>query len=196
MRDQDDGSKIMKSVLIGDGAVGKTSMRRNYLGEEFIEGHLATIGVDLATKRLIFGDEVVKFVLWDLAGQPSFKQVRGHYYHGSNGIILVYSIVDRDSFYNASKWLVEAYRNLKKLPPTIIVGNKVDLRDNPKYKDTVTTEEGLEFKELFEDRLSVPALFMETSAKTGENIQSSFSALLKMMEEEEEKKGEPELFRP
>ena len=137
MRDQDDGSKIMKSVLIGDGAVGKTSMRRNYLGEEFIEGHLATIGVDLATKRLIFGNEVVKFVLWDLAGQPSFKQVRGHYYHGSNGIILVYSIVDRDSFYNASKWLVEAYRNLKKLPPTIIVGNKVDLRENPKYKDTV-----------------------------------------------------------
>jgi small GTP-binding protein len=196
MRDQDDGSKIMKSVLIGDGAVGKTSMRRNYLGEEFIEGHLATIGVDLATKRLIFGDEVVKFVLWDLAGQPSFKQVRGHYYHGSNGIILVYSIIDRDSFYNASKWLVEAYRNLKKLPPTIIVGNKVDLRENPKYKDTVTTEEGIEFKELFEDRLSVPALFMETSAKTGENIQSAFSALLKMMEEEEEKKGEPELFRP
>lgn len=196
MRDQDDGSKIMKSVLIGDGAVGKTSMRRNYLGEEFIEGHLATIGVDLATKRLIFGNEVVKFVLWDLAGQPSFKQVRGHYYHGSNGIILVYSIIDRDSFYNASKWLVEAYRNLKKLPPTIIVGNKVDLRDNQKYKDTVTTEEGLEFKELFEERLSVPALFMETSAKTGENIQGAFSALLKMMEEEEEKKGEPELFRP
>ena len=196
MRDQDDGSIIMKSVLIGDGAVGKTSMRRNYLGEEFIEGHLATIGVDLATKRLIFGEEVVKFVLWDLAGQPSFKQVRGHYYHGSNGIILVYSIIDRDSFYNASKWLVEAYRNLKKLPPTIIVGNKVDLRDNQKYKDTVTTEEGLEFKELFEERLSVPALFMETSAKTGENIQGAFSALLKMMEEEEEKKGEPELFRP
>ena len=49
MRDQDDGSLIYKAVLIGDGAVGKTSIRRNYLGEDFIEGHLATIGVDLAT---------------------------------------------------------------------------------------------------------------------------------------------------
>ncbi|MCK5152125.1 MAG: hypothetical protein KAQ65_09800, partial [Candidatus Thorarchaeota archaeon] len=75
MRDQDDGSKVMKAVLIGDGSVGKTSIRRNYLGDEFIEGHIATIGVDLATKRVLFDQEIVKFIIWDLAGQPSFKQV-------------------------------------------------------------------------------------------------------------------------
>ena len=79
MRDQDDGSRVMKSVLIGDGAVGKTSIRRNYLGEDFIEGHLATIGVDLATKRVLFNEEIVRFIIWDLAGQPSFEKVRGHY---------------------------------------------------------------------------------------------------------------------
>ena len=77
MRDQDDGSKIMKAVLIGDGAVGKTSIRRNYLGEDFIEGHLATIGVDLATKRVLFEQDIVKFIIWDLAGQPTFEKVRG-----------------------------------------------------------------------------------------------------------------------
>ena len=54
MKDQDDGSRILKAVLIGDGRVGKTSMRRNYLGDDFIEGHIATIGVDLATKRILF----------------------------------------------------------------------------------------------------------------------------------------------
>ena len=76
VRDQDDGSKIMKAVLIGDGAVGKTSIRRNYLGEDFIEGHLATIGVDLATKRVLFEQDIVKFIIWDLAGQPTFEKVR------------------------------------------------------------------------------------------------------------------------
>ena len=81
MKDQDDGSKIMKAVLIGDGAVGKTSIRRNYLGEDFTEGLIATIGVDLATKRVLFDQDIVKFIIWDLAGQPTFEKVRGHAIH-------------------------------------------------------------------------------------------------------------------
>ncbi|MCK4483579.1 MAG: GTP-binding protein [Candidatus Thorarchaeota archaeon] len=181
MKDQDDGSRVLKSVLIGDGAVGKTSIRRNYLGEDFLEGHLATIGVDLATKRVLFDKQVVKFILWDLAGQPTFEKVRGHYYHGSNGIILVYSVVDRDSFDNASKWFVEAYRNMGALPPTVIVGNKIDLRPGADASKVVTTEEGEAFTKYFIDKLEVPAVFIETSAKTGEKIQDTFTHLLKMM---------------
>ncbi|MFW9845333.1 MAG: Rab family GTPase [Candidatus Thorarchaeota archaeon] len=185
MRDQDDGSLIYKAVLIGDGAVGKTSIRRNYLGEDFIEGHLATIGVDLATKKVLFGENVVKFIIWDLAGQPTFEKVRGHYYHGCNGIILVYSVVDRDSFDNASKWLVEAYKNMGPLPPTIIVGNKIDLRPLQPKEKIVTTEQGKQFMEYFIKKLEVPAMFRETSAKTGENIMDTFEQLLKMMAEAE-----------
>lgn len=192
MKDQDDGSKILKAVLIGDGAVGKTSMRRNYLGEGFIEGHIATIGVDLATKRVLYNDEVVKFIIWDLAGQPTFEKVRGHYYRGCNGIILVYSVVDRKSFENASKWLVEAYRNMGELPPTVIVGNKIDLRSKTGSKDAVTPEEGKKFAEYFKAKLNVPAYFIETSAKTGENIQHSFTELLRMMKLAES--GESDLF--
>ncbi len=188
MRDQDDGSKIMKAVLIGDGAVGKTSIRRNYLGDEFIEGHIATIGVDLATKRVLFDNEIVKFIIWDLAGQPSFKQVRGHYYHGCNGIILVYSTVDRDSFDNASKWLVEAYKNMGPLPPTVIVGNKTDLRETVPEEERVTADEGRKFTEYFIEKLGVPAVFKETSAKTGYNIESTFNDLLRMMSESQETK--------
>ncbi|MHA2021891.1 MAG: Rab family GTPase [Candidatus Thorarchaeota archaeon] len=185
MRDQDDGSLIYKAVLIGDGAVGKTSIRRNYLGEDFIEGHLATIGVDLATKKVVFGENVVKFIIWDLAGQPTFEKVRGHYYHGCNGIVLVYSVVDRDSFDNASKWLVEAYKNMGPLPPTIIVANKIDLRPLQPADKIVTTEEGRKFMEYFIEKLEVPAIFRETSAKTGENILDTFEELLRMMAEAE-----------
>jgi small GTP-binding protein len=185
LRDQDNGSLIYKAVLIGDGAVGKTSIRRNYLGDDFIEGHLATIGVDLATKKVIFGENVVKFIIWDLAGQPTFEKVRGHYYHGCNGIVLVYSVVDRDSFDNASKWLVEAFKNMGPLPPTVIVGNKIDLRPLREADKIVTAEEGKKFMEYFIDKLEVPAIFRETSAKTGENILDTFEELLRMMSEAE-----------
>jgi small GTP-binding protein len=185
LRDQDNGSLIYKAVLIGDGAVGKTSIRRNYLGEDFIEGHLATIGVDLATKKVLFGENVVKFIIWDLAGQPTFEKVRGHYYHGCNGIVLVYSVVDRDSFDNASKWLVEAFKNMGPLPPTVIVGNKIDLRPLREADKIVTPEEGKKFMEYFIEKLGVPAIFRETSAKTGENILDTFEELLRMMAEAE-----------
>jgi len=183
MRDQDDGSKIMKAVLIGDGTVGKTSIRRNYLGEDFIEGHLATIGVDLATKRVLFEQDVVKFIIWDLAGQPTFEKVRGHYYAGCNGILLVYSVIDRESFDNASKWLVEAFKNMGPLPPTVIIGNKIDLREKLDRSKYVTPDEGKAFTQYFIDKLGVPAIFRETSAKTGANIHDTFHELLRMMNE-------------
>jgi len=183
MKDQDDGSKVMKAVLIGDGAVGKTSIRRNYLGDEFIDGHIATIGVDLATKRVLFDNEIVKFIIWDLAGQPSFRQVRGHYYHGCNGIVLVYSTVNRESFDNASKWLAEAYKNMGPLPPTVIVGNKTDLREGVPPDQRVSSEEGRKFTEYFIEKLKVPAVFKETSAKTGYNVENTFEDLLTMMSE-------------
>ncbi|MFQ5833911.1 MAG: Rab family GTPase, partial [Candidatus Thorarchaeota archaeon] len=176
---------IFKSVLIGDGAVGKTSIRRRYLGDEFIEGHLATIGVDFAQKWVSYEGATVRFVCWDLSGQPSFKQVRKHYYQGSDGIILVYSVTDRESFDNASKWLVEAYKNMEKLPPTVIVANKIDLRPTTPEGQLVSTEEGNEFVEYFIDKLGVPAIFRETSAKTGENIEDTFQELLRMMSEVE-----------
>ncbi len=188
MRDQDDGSKIMKAVLIGDGAVGKTSIRRNYLGEDFIEGHLATIGVDLATKRVLFEEDIVKFIIWDLAGQPTFEKVRGHYYSGCNGILLVFSVIDRETFDNASKWLAEAFKNMGPLPPTVIIGNKIDLRASFDKKKYVTTEEGEEFTKYFIEKLGVPAIYRETSAKTGANIQDTFHELLRMMSEAQEEK--------
>jgi small GTP-binding protein len=188
MKDQDDGSKIMKAVLIGDGAVGKTSIRRNYLGEEFTEGHIATIGVDLATKRVLFNQEIVKFIIWDLAGQPTFEKVRGHYYSGCNGILLVFSVVNRSSFDNASKWLVEAFKNMGPLPPTVIIGNKTDLRYSLDKKKYVSTQEGEEFTKYFINKLGVPAIYRETSAKTGAGIQDAFTELLRMMDEAEGEK--------
>lgn len=180
-RFQDGG--LFKSVLIGDGAVGKTSIRRRYMGDEFTEGHLATIGVDFAQKWVYFEGATLRWVIWDLSGQPTFETVRKHYYTGSSGIVLVYSVSDRESFDNASKWLVEAYKYMGQLPPTAIVANKIDLRESYSENSLVSTEEGQRFTEHFREKLEVPATFIETSAKTGENIEDMFTELLRMISE-------------
>jgi GTPase SAR1 family protein len=90
-------------------------------------------------------------------------------------------VIDRRSFDNASKWLVEAYNNMGQLPPTAIVANKIDVRPMQSKERVISTEEGKRFTAIFKDRLNIPAFFMETSALTGDNIKDMFSQLIEMM---------------
>ncbi len=181
------GEMMFKVVLIGDGAVGKTSVRRNYLGKGFITSHIATIGVDFAQKYVTVSGKTVRLVIWDLAGQTGFESVRKHYYQGCSALVLVYSVINRESFDNLTWWLVEAYKYNQKIPPTAILANKVDLRTPEIQNFEVSTEEGLSFTQLFKDRLEVPTVFLETSAKTGENIQESFAELTRILIDEDKK---------
>jgi GTPase SAR1 family protein len=97
-------------------------------------------------------------------------------------------VIDRETFDNASKWLVEAFKNMGPLPPTVIIGNKIDLRESLDKSKFVTPEQGQAFCEYFIDKLGVPAIFRETSALTGANIQDTFHELLRMMSEAHEAK--------
>jgi small GTP-binding protein len=175
------GGATFKTVLIGDPAVGKTSIRRKYLGKGFISSHIATIGVDFAQKYTHHKGETHRLVIWDLAGQYSFESVRRHYYQGCSSLIFVYSVIDRESFDRASRWFVEVYKYLGVVPPTAIIGNKIDLKADTPENDIVTTEEGRSFTEYFTEKLGVPSVFAETSAKTGEQIQEAFDDLVGMM---------------
>lgn len=178
---------MFKVVLLGDGAVGKTSVRRNYLGKGFITSHIATIGVDFAQKYVQVDGKTVRLVIWDLAGQTGFERVRKHYYQGCSALVLVYSVIERKSFDNITWWLVEAFKYNQKIPPTAILANKIDLRSSDIQSFEVSTEEGLAFTETFTQRLEVPAIFLETSAKTGENIQESFTKLSRILIHEDAK---------
>lgn len=171
---------MFKMALIGDAAVGKTSLRRKFLGQGFIHSHIATIGVDFAQKYVSVDGRTVRLVIWDLAGQQSYESVRRHYYQGCSSLVLVYSVANRESFDNASRWMVEAFKYMGELPPMAIMGNKIDLR-NESHEDFVTTEEGVQFTERFKDKLGVPAIFRETCAITGENVLETFYDLSTMM---------------
>ena len=181
MKKENNRAWQFKTILIGDGSVGKTSIRRKYMGESFVTSHIATIGVDFAKKVIEREGRNVWLIIWDLAGQPTYESVRRHYYMGCHTIILVYSTIDRDTFDNSSRWLIEAHKYMGKLPPTVILGNKIDLRPSRKPSEVVTTEEGEKFAKVFSERLDVPSVFKETSALTGENVNEAFAELVELL---------------
>ncbi|TFG28781.1 GTP-binding protein [Candidatus Thorarchaeota archaeon] len=188
MSPETQGTMMFKLVLIGDGAVGKTSVRRKYLGKGFISSHIATIGVDFAQKYVQVNGTTCRLVIWDLAGQTGFERVRKHYYQGCSALVLVYDITSRETFDNATRWLAEAYTYAGEIPPTAILGNKVDLRTSNDRSEFVQPEEGQAFMELFTKKLGIPSIFYETSAKNGENIEETFSSLTRLMINQEAKR--------
>ncbi|MCW4025996.1 MAG: GTP-binding protein [Candidatus Thorarchaeota archaeon] len=181
-----------KVCLIGDGYVGKTSIRRKYLKGGFKASYLPTLGVDFAQKTTTYEGVPTYLVVWDIAGQPLFQSLRRRYYEGCSGMILAYSVVDRASFDNASKWLVEAHGFMGELPPLIVAGNKIDLRPTHAQEETVSTEEGEAFAKRFSEKLNTPAIFIETSALTGENIDEAFTKLIGLMVDGSERHGRVE----
>lgn len=181
------GTLMFKAVLLGDAAVGKTSVRRKYLGKSFISSHIATIGVDFAQKLVKVDEQPVRLVIWDLAGQDGYQRVRKHYYQGSSAIILVYDVTNRASFDNASAWLTESFKHTDVIPPTAVLGNKIDLRSSDSKSEFVQSDEGVAFAKSLSDKLGISTIFFETSAKTGENIHEAFTDLSRILIAEDEK---------
>ena len=158
-----------KLILGGDGAVGKTSMVHRYVENKFETDYKSTIGTSIMKKECTFKEleSTVRFVIWDLAGQAQFKRVRQSYLANTEAGILVYDVTNRSSFENIDKgWYIE----IKKASPNIaliLVGNKIDLES----ERVVSRDEG----EALAQKLTLT--YVETSAKTGENINDAFKML-------------------
>ncbi len=170
---------VLKIVLIGDGGVGKTAIRERYLGHGFKAQYLLTIGADFAMQDSTIAGESIRFQIWDLAGQQRFDAVREVYYKGSVGALLVYDVTRPDSYFNTPKWINELWtHNGRGRVPIVVVANKIDMRELS--DDTVSPEQGRVFTERLTN-LTKPEGFtcnyIETSAKTGVNIESAFSLL-------------------
>ncbi len=165
---------ILKLVLLGDGAVGKTTMRRQFLGEGFKAGYSATIGADFAIKRINLENYRLTFQIWDLAGQQRFAAVRELYYRGSRGALLVFDVTNPSSFNNLPTWLEELWKKAGRVP-MILCGNKIDLRSEvPK---SIAPELGQEYARRLSEALGYEVPYIETSAKTGEKVNEAFFML-------------------
>jgi len=152
-----------KIVLLGDPAVGKTSLVKRCVDNMFTLDYIMTIGMDIRSKNVRIDDKEIKLVIWDLAGQKIFQDVREVYCKGSNGAILVFDLTRQATLMSLHGWIQMLWRFVGKLP-LAIVGNKADLRNIRE----IPRERALDFV-----RLS-GAKYFETSAKTGESVAKTF----------------------
>ena len=170
-------SYMIKVVLIGDAAVGKTSIRQRYLGKGFQREHIATLGADFAATTRTIDNHEIKFQIWDLAGQPMFKNVRPRFFKGCFGALAVFDITRKDTFKNLSNWMEELYQySGRGVVPIIILANKVDLKDERE----VTLKEAKKCVQQLNAKtkeLEIENFFLETSALTGLNIDKAFEIL-------------------
>ncbi len=169
-------SYLFKTMITGEGAVGKTTLVNRYVTGVFERDYKTTIGSQFAVKLThIFPPESeyavgIKVQAWDVAGQARFAAVRKMYYSGAAGVILVYDVTRRRSFTELPKWVQEADESIGTRVPIVVVGNKVDLPDR-----AVSSEEA---KKWAEDQ---GFLYMESSAKTGEGVADMFTVLSEVM---------------
>jgi len=160
-----------KLVLLGESAVGKSSLVLRFVKGQFHEYQESTIGAAFLTQTVCFDDTTVKFEIWDTAGQERYHSLAPMYYRGSQAAIVVYDITNPESFTRAKNWVKELHRQASANIVIALSGNKADLGN----KRMVEYEEAQSYSE--ENGL----LFMETSAKTAMNVNELFLAIAKKL---------------
>merc|ERR1711981_672863 len=160
-----------KLVLLGDSAVGKSSLVLRFVRGQFFEYQESTIGAAFLTQTVALNDTTVKFEIWDTAGQERYHSLAPMYYRGAAAAIVVYDITNRDTFQRAKQWVKELQRQGNPNIVIALAGNKVDLSSKRK----VETEEA----QAYADDNGI--MFMETSAKTAHNVNELFVAIAKRL---------------
>jgi small GTP-binding protein len=164
---------IYKTVLIGEGGVGKTSITLRYTENRFDENMMLTIGANFATKKLEINGSALSLMIWDLGGQPRFRDVVGDYFRGTRVALAVCDVSRSYSLGRLTDWI----DRLKEGAPEselVIVGNKSDERIDG---SGVSFEEGLEFARKYGTQ------YVEVSAKTGEGINELFEMVAQSLVE-------------
>ena len=155
---------IIKSLLIGDSNVGKTTIIGKFLDKNFSEKTLNTVGLDLKYANLNINNKKIKLQLWDTAGQEKFRSMTTSYYRGVNVIIIVFDVTSQISFEHVKDWMNNIKQFAKIGVMKVIVGNKIDLKD----ERIVTYVEGKNFAQSYNVK------YFETSAITREGIVELF----------------------
>ena len=172
MSDEQSNEFNLKLVILGDPAVGKTSLINKYVEASFKEDYHPTLGVNIIIKDINLENvtSIIRLILWDIAGQNKYDLTRNMFFQGSAGAFLVYDKTRLSTFDSIKpKWLKEFRQYGIKDAPFIIIANKLDLQDSHR----VSLEKGLELSK------ELGAIdFIETSAKSGENVENAFQTLV------------------
>ena len=131
---------MLKLILIGDSAVGKTSLIQRYVMNKFDSVYKSTIGCDFLAKTVFVQKVEYNLQIWDTAGHERFSSMTTSYYRGSDGVVVVFDVTNANSFNNVENW-IDDYKKVMngKDVPIVICGNKVDLYNRMVSSETART---------------------------------------------------------
>ena len=164
---------LFKILLVGNSSVGKSSLFLRFVDDIWNDVFVPTIGVDFKIKTLKINEKNVKLQIWDTAGQERFRTIISSYYRGAQGILLVFDVTEKESFESLNNWLIEIEKNANKNVVKILIGNKSDLED----KRVISYSQAKDFAD------SNGLKYVETSAKTNNNVTEAFSEIGKELME-------------
>ena len=156
--------KQYKLLLIGEQAVGKSSLMNRYVDNVFEMNIMGTAGLDLKKKIVEIKGEKIKIFIFDTAGQERFRSIAKNQYKKADGIIVIYDVTDRKSFENVNRWLDSIKAEIEGGTESLLIGNKIDLVS----ERVVSQKEGEDIAK----RKNIP--FIETSAKESLNVKDAF----------------------
>ncbi len=156
-----------KITLFGPGGVGKTSLLLRYIKDHFSDDLKKTIGSNFLIKDVELDGKSIRLLLWDIGGQPQFHKLRTIYFKGSNAALGVFDLSSSQTLLKIPGWISSIKKTVKKTIPMVLIGNKADLE---REVDRLEAED-------LAKRLNCE--YMETSAKTGENVELVFEKIAK-----------------
>ena len=162
--------KVIRISLLGDAAVGKTSVLNTFLNIEFSSSTTANIGVEKQNKKMRMKDgKEMKIIIWDTAGQDRFHSIATSTIKNAQGIVLTFDVSNKKSFDSIPNWLEDIKLN-NNIIPIVLFGNKCDLIDSRQIEE----EEAEEFAK------DKNLLYFETSAKENINVKEGFEKIIEL----------------
>ncbi|PQE12989.1 Ras family protein [Rutstroemia sp. NJR-2017a WRK4] len=182
-------SSSVKLVLLGEAAVGKSSLVLRFVNNDFQENKEPTIGAAFLTQKCNLPTRTIKFEIWDTAGQERFASLAPMYYRNAQSALVVYDLTKPTSLVKAKHWVAELQRQASPGIVIALVGNKLDLTNEGGEAGSLGDEESAEGEDASGDARKVSTaeaksyaeeeglLFFETSAKLGTNVTEVFTAI-------------------
>ncbi len=163
---------FFKIIIIGPGGVGKSSLIRRFVENEFSSNYKFTIGLEVNSKIVEYKKGLfAKLAIWDIGGQERFKIVRRNFYEGTHGALVVFDLSRARTFPKMKEWIYDMNQILERKVPVVILGNKSDLI--LKIGHILNQNKPKNFAE------KIGFFYIETSAKLGKNVEEAFAKLTK-----------------